>query len=365
MIIAYMVFYVLATLVAGVAINHFNELNHAKRYRNASAAFWVAEAGISRYLNDPSLLDAKVKTTFSLADGKVTLRKNDADPAKRIITSTGQVGGVKKSVQIAFAANPPEAYSNTLSVGGDLTVDGYKTAVNILDKARLGGRILDNAKFGSVLVEDKKEGFNPERLKLVYPDIDDNGVSDEFNDFVEYNRSLIEGYARNEVVYIQGNGTFTIIPDHALKDKKIVYVEGEEGKGDVNIFFGSGLDPDQVLTVISTGDVTFHQSGLAASGSKLNIIAWSGYQETAVSPSVHNGLIFTHGVARFDSIRDKSVTNGTVIANGGITFGEVWSTKTFRYADMTSEGAVPPGFEGLRGRQSTGYVLEPSSWREI
>jgi len=150
MIISYMVFYVLATLVAGVAINHFSELNHAKRYRDTTAAFWVAEAGINRYLNDPAMLDAKIKSTYSMDSGKVTLKKNDSDPAKRVITSTGQVGGINKSIQIVFAANPPEAYSNTLSVGGDMTVDGYKAAVNILDKVRLGGKIQDNAKYGSL-----------------------------------------------------------------------------------------------------------------------------------------------------------------------------------------------------------------------
>ena len=100
-------------------------------------------------------------------------------------------------------------------------------------------------------------------------------------------------------------------------------------------------------------------------GSQLNIIAWSGYKETAVLPSSFKGVIFTHGKAVFDEVHDTSITNGSVIANEGIEVKEVWSTKTFNYADTRENGQVPPGFEGLIGGGITKYSIKPDLWKEI
>ena len=119
------------------------------------------------------------------------------------------------------------------------------------------------------------------------------------------------------------------------------------------------------MTIISTGTVVHNQTGFAAPDSQLNIISWAGYLETASLPSSHNGVIYTHGIAQFDNIYDTTVTNGSVIANGGITIGEIWSTKTFNYADTTIDGIVPAGFEGLRGGGASGYVAKPSAWKAI
>ena len=93
----------------------------------------------------PPLSEAD-KALYNKIDEETTrfLRTRYNRITRWVITSTGQVGGVTKSVQIVFAANPPEAFSNTLSIGGDMTVEGYKATVNILDKARLGGKVQDN-----------------------------------------------------------------------------------------------------------------------------------------------------------------------------------------------------------------------------
>ena len=87
--------------------------------------------------------------------------------------------------------------------------------------------------------------------------------------------------------------------------------------------------------------------------------------KTAVLPSSHNGAIYTHGIAQFDNIYDTTVTNGSVIANGGIAIGEIWSTKTFNYADTTINEIVPAGFEELLGGGASGYVSKPSAWKAI
>ena len=45
--------------------------------------------------------------------------------------------------------------------------------------------------------------------------------------------------------------------------------------------------------------------------------------------------------------------------------GEIWSTKTFNYADTTTDEIVPAGFEGLVGGGASGYVAEPDTWKAI
>jgi hypothetical protein len=129
----------------------------------------------------------------------------------------------------------------------------------------------------------------------------------------------------------------------------------------------SGLvGANQDLTVITTGSVTFNQNGAQAAGSQLNIIAWGGYNETVSAPSTYNGVIYTHGVADFDRITADSVTNGSVIADGGIVLGEIWSTKIFNYADQTNGGITPPpGFAGLKGATTMNIATQPTLWKEI
>ena len=72
-----------------------------------------------------------------------------------------------------------------------------------------------------------------------------------------------------------------------IEGKKIIYVEGDrEGQGNAVIQFTGALSEDQNLTVIATGTVTHNQAGLAGNSSRLHIIAWSDYFETAALPSV-------------------------------------------------------------------------------
>lgn len=365
LILTYIVFFVLLTLAASFASTNFSELFFSKRYNFTAAAFWLAEAGISRFLINPSMLDEDNHIQFSFKEGTVRLSKDDSDASKRVITATGTVKGVQKSIQIEFAALPPEIYNNVLSVKGDIIIDGKKTALNILDRTRLSGHLKNSGSYTNILWEDKKEGFNPLRLQIVYPDTNGNGVTDEFNDFVGYYQRLLSDYSRDDIVYIQGNGTYTLTPDQTLQNKKIIFVQGSEGTGDVLIQFNGTWKDNQNLTVISTGTVTFNQGGVIPQDSQLNIIAWSGYHETAIFPSHHRGLIYTHGQARFDNILDTSVTSGCVIVQGGIFFGDIWSTKIFEYADVLHGGALPPGFQGLVTERASGYSSTPRSWREI
>jgi hypothetical protein len=199
----------------------------------------------------------------------------------------------------------------------------------------------------------------------MFPDANNNGRPDEFSDFVDFYRGLISNYSRDEVIYIKGNGSYTLTPDDSLKGKKIVFVDGNEGEGNVTIQLNGTWDKGETLTVVSTGTVTFNQGGSIPSDSQLNIVAWSGYHETAILPSEFNGIIYTHGVAEFDNIFASSVTNGCVIAQGGLAFGEVWSPKTFKYANVFRDGALPPGFQGLASDGSNGYAATPLSWKEI
>lgn len=365
LIIAYSVMSILVALSAGFVLLTVTELSDARRYYNSTAAFWLAEAGINEFLVNTSRLNEVESQSFVYGDGTIELKKDDSQPTRRIITSVGVTRGSKRSIKLEYPANIPDVYNQSVSTSGDIAVTGNKATVLFNEKARVGGKITNTSKHSSLFFEDKKEGVEDSLVSLAYPDTNKNGIADEFDDFVQFNRDLVSTYPSNEVLYIKGNGTYILGPDTNLSGKKIVYVEGKQGSGDVVIQFNAGLEKDQNVTVISTGMVNYNQAGYASKDSQLNVIAWSGYKESAVLPGSHNGLIFTHGVATFDEIHDTSITNGGVIANGGISIREVWSTKTFNYADMRTDGSVPPGFEGLLGRGTSGYALRPDSWKEI
>ncbi len=365
LISVYMVLFVLIALSSSVARLNFSELRDALRYKNSVAAFWLAEAGINKFLAAPDMLDEVESYVNTEEDETFELNRDDSDPRYRVIRSIGTVDGIQRTIQIKYPALS-RVFERTLSTPGNLTIEGRKSSVTVNDRLRLGGRVVNTSVYPLTFFEDKQEDVNEELVSIKYPDANNNGTPDEFEDFVTFNRNLIARYAQEEVVYVKGNETYTIVPDEALKGKKIVYIEGDQaGEGNVIIQFGSVLPKGQNLTIISTGSVTHNQVGEAHKDSQLNIIAWSDYFETAALPSIHQGMIYTHGTAYFDEVHDTSVTNGSVVANEGIVFKEIWSTKTFNYADVRTRGAVPPGFEGLSGGGVSGYMPLPNSWREI
>ena len=365
LIAVYMALFVLVTLSSSVALFNFTELNDARRHQDTTAAFWLAEAGINQFLADPAILNETGSKMINEENGMIEILKDDSNRKYRLVTSTGTTGGSRRSIQIKYPALST-IFESTMSTKGSVFIEGRKSSLMINDKLRLGGNVINTATYPLTFFEDVQEGVNDALVSITYPDADGNGTPDEFSDFIAFYRNLIASYPEDEVVYIQGNDTYTITPDESLEGKKIIYIEGRrEGEGNAIIQFTGALEKGQSLTVIATGTVTHNQAGLAQKDSQLNIIAWSDYFETAALPSIHNGMIYTHGSAYFDEMHDTSVTNGSVVANEGIIIREVWSTKTFNYADMRKRGVVPPGFEGLVGGGVSGYTKNPSSWREI
>lgn len=365
LILAYIVLFALLTLSAGIASFNINEHNYARRHYFSTAAFWLAEAGINIFMKDTRVLDQTGSYTIQDGNGMIDITKDDSNFRRRVVTATGTFAGIKRSIQITYPAKAPEVFRNTVSTKGDLVIEGKKAMAAINDKTRLNGKIIDHGEHSRVFLEDKNEGVSAGLVSLNYPDANNNGVADEFADFVQINRGILQNYPSEEVLYITGNGTYMIAPDSSLDGKKIIYVEGDEGHGNVVILFGEGLKKNQQMTIISTGTVIHNLTGFAAPDSQLNIISWTGYWETAALPASHNGVIYTHGIAHFDNIYDTTVTNGNVIANGGIAIGEIWSTKTFNYADTTTDEIVPAGFEGLVGGGGSGYVTKPDAWKAI
>ena len=365
LISVYMVLFVLMALSSSVAMFNISELSEARRHRDATMAFWLAEGALNQYMADPKILDEKGVKTMDEDSGTITLSKNDSNPKFRLVTATAKVRGVERSLQIKYPALST-IFENTISTKGDVVIEGRKASLMVNDKLRLGGAVVNSSKYPIAIFEDVQTQTNDKLVSIKYPDADGNGEGDEFRDFVAFNRKLIARYPEDQVVYIKGNDTYTIIPNDSLHGKKIIYIEGDRaGNGSAVIQFSGALEKDQNLTVIATGTVTQNQAGLAQNNAQLNIIAWSDYFETTVLPSIQNGVIFTHGKAYFDEVHDTSVTNGSVVANDGIVIREVWSTKTFNYVDMRRRGVVPPGFEGLIGGGVAGYTSNPTNWKEI
>lgn len=362
LVISMMVLYVIILLSAGFSLLTFGELSSGQRYRDAAAAFWLAEAGIARFVDDPTLLDHGSRS-FKASYGTIELSKKDYPSGKRVLTSTGVVRSLRRNIQVEFPAMPPVVFNNTMSTAGNFLINGTKAALTVNGRLRVGGEVIDKAKYSSVLIEDQQDNVPAPRSALIYPDANNNGKPDEFNDFIRFNRNLVASYPVSDVVYVRSDDSYTVVLNDSLDNKRIVYIEGKENQGNVVVqFFGSWKE-NQNLTIISTGTVTVNLAGRMQDSSQLNVVAWSGYNESAILPSVHNGVIYTHGKARFDQIMDYSVTKGQVIANGGIEVGEVWSRKTFNYRDTTA-GGMPPGFEGLVGARSAGFRDEPVNWVE-
>jgi hypothetical protein len=365
LIVSLMVLYILASQSVSFSLFDVSELNESRRYCRSVSAFWLAEAGINMYMHDPTLLNQGAKT-IDFGGGSIHLSRDDSKPLVRLINAIGIYQGTQKAIQISYTANVPEAYKNAVSTKGDITINGAKVSVIANDKVRLSGKFMSTS-HNSVFFEDKQEGVDPTLTSVADPSIlpSDNDQA-QLRAFIKSFGELVSSYPSDQVLYLKGQDTYTINADTPLAGKKIVYVEGNNDKDGNVVIEVNGVAADQNLTIIATGTVTFHQSGYQAPNSTLNIIAWRGYEESVSAPSMNRGIIYTHGVARFDQITENSTTSGSVIADGGLEFGEIWSTKVFNYADMTRTGVYPPGFEKLTGGSlDTNAAQKPNLWRQV
>lgn len=364
LIFSYFVLVVLFILMAGFALSTVQELTDAKRFRDGTAAFWLAEAGINQFLQNPSLLDGGTQT-INYGSHNVVLSKDDTSPLMRYVTAAGHVRNSTRELVVQFQGNAPYVFNNTMSSGGNLSLAGFIAKLEVFGPTRLTGVYSKSGLGASGWFEDKQEGVDSGLTTFQYPDSDNNGTSDQFNDFVEFNRDIVSTYPSDEVVYIQSNDTQVIYPGSDLTGKKVVYVEGSSaGSGDVDIIFDAGWQDDQNLTIISTGNVDYIQPLQLSTDSQLNIIAWDGYNEGAILYSTHRGVTYSHSAANFYSIFDYSETTGNIIANSGINAYETLSWKRFYYGEPLTDGNLPPGFQGLIALSPSGYSSIPSGWKE-
>lgn len=362
LIIGCMTLYVLMALSAAFAMQNFNELNNARRYYFGARAFWIAEAGVNMYMKNPAMLDDAPQISLEYGGGRLTLTKDSSKFVVYTVDAQGSFAGVTRTVQITYPANIPEVFKNAFSTQGDMKITGKKVSLIVGNKSRLSGNIVNRSKFSNIFMEDVEQYADSDLTSIVYPDSNANGIRNERGDFIAFNRRLVASYDPQEVLSVQTDGTFTVTDQLPLEGKKVLYVEG----ADVVINSNLIVQPQQNLTVITAGTVTFNQNGFQPDGSQLNIIAWSGYRETNSAPSLHKGIIFTNFSAEFDNIRHPSATQGGIVANGGIQIAEVWGTKTIEYANTLMNGILPPGFEGLIMHSAfKTRSVHPVLWKEI
>lgn len=366
LITSFLMMTVMVGLTSSFTINSVSELNAATRLRNSTAAFWAAEGGAARFIQNNNLLSAG-DSTVTIGSGTVTIHKDDTDSAKRILTVTSSVGGVSRQIKLEFPGAAPDAFSNTISVGEDLTIHAVFAGLDVNQKTRIHGTYAVSGVHESGTFEDKVTGVASNLTTLTYPDSNNNGTSDEFNDFKQFNQNLLSTYPASEVVYIQGNATVTIFPSSNLAGKKVIYVEGATARtGNVNVFFDPTWAANQNITIISTGSVNYIQPlQTNAANSQLNTISWDDYNEGSVFYSTHTGVTYTHDDANYGSVVALSSTTGSTIANGDFNAHLAVAWKEFNYENpLDADGNVPPGFKGLVG-SGAGYSSTPNNWYEM
>src|SRR3989338_2356155 len=367
LILSYIVLSSLITLAAGFALSSVSELNNARRFRDSTIAFWAAEGGVNEFIKNTAMLNSTNPQTIAIGNSSVTLNKDDSDTTTRVITVTATLNNYQRNLQLEFPALAPPIYDNTISSGGNMTLTGFIARTDVHGKTRLTGTF-SKSSGTTANFDDKLEGQSSSATTLKYPDSNNNGTSDEFADFVEFNRDIVSTYPPSQVVYVQSSSTQTIVPSTGYAGKKIIYVEGTTaGSGDVNIVFDASCQENQNLTVISTGKITYVQPLQSpAWNSKLNTVSWEGYSEPSFLVSPHSGATYTHGTTNITEVIDYSTSNGILVSNGNIALVEALAFKTFNYGSSLDEkGQVPPGFEGLITTLSSGYSSTPSSWKEI
>lgn len=388
LIFSFLVLSVLLTLSAAFAVRSMTELQQSQRYRDSSAAFWLAEAGINQFQKNTTMLDGSNSTTISLGSHQVDVNKVDSS-TKRLVNSIAQVNGVTRHIQIEYAANPPDVFNNAVSAGNNITVN-FTSAIGtgwwVTGRTRHTGVMSGTGPLGSLVYNpevywnwdmgDYQNGIPMGQTTLTYPDVNSNGIPDEFNDFVKLNKANLglnpdggcvspKKYACSEILYVWTTGTATIIPNEGLAGKKVIFVEGSNSsQGNVNIVFGTTWAQHPDITIIATGAITMTYP---KSNNKIHTISWGNYNEVTQPDWDNRGVRYTHSNASvWDANSSDTWFKGSLIANGNIAYrADRGGGRLHEYESMLENGVVPSGFEGMIGTSTTGYASTPSAWREI
>jgi hypothetical protein len=365
--IAIMVSGVLVTLSLGFVTSTVTELRTAQHYRNTTKAFWMASSGIQEVLNNPNYLDSGAKV-INFGSYSVVVTKDDSNPSRRVVRAVSQVGTARRGIEVTFPGMPPSLFGNTMTSGGNYTLSGLLARLDVNGKTRIGGTYTKTGIASEANFQDKLSGQGTASTTLKYPDANGNGTSDEFADFVQYYRNEINTRPAAETVWVQPanpNATVVIYPNQQLANKRIIFIDAPEGKGDVNIMFDASWRQNENLTIVTTGDIAYVQPLQNGVNSKLNLVSWKDYNEASILYSAHNGVTYAHQDADYFSVLSYSHTTGNIVANRDINAFEALTWKVFDFTSpIDGDGNVPPGFSGLIAQSAGGYSSTPDSWKE-
>ncbi|MBN3040665.1 MAG: hypothetical protein JW867_06020 [Candidatus Omnitrophica bacterium] len=362
-------------------------------YAENVRSFWVAEAGVTRAFynlkSDPDwdYVNLSQSERQIGENGEFNISVSSAGATTKEVTVTATIDDAYQK-QITFSVDYPSTFRNAVTAGNILRGSGVLFLMDIVGNTVVGNQVLKYRVFNDDYVVNNSwitthDGYtytwtdDPDP-KVVFPDgeTDVDSDDDDFSDFKDYNLDVINEYSADEVVYIQTDSDVDIWPGWTgegkvlvggevleddgepvtLKDKKILYVEGNEGAGDVDILFGAGeiFNNNADMTIISTGTVTYVeplQSG--NSTGRLNVIAWEDYDEAGILLTNHNLNTYAHDDVNFLSIASASTTDGVYIANDEVNMVAVLAGK---FINFPANGTVPPGFENY-GDISIGNIF--------
>lgn len=355
--LAYMVISVLTTLGMAFVSGSISEANSARRYSESERAFWIAEAGMAQAYRDWAATGA-TGAGAAYGNGNYVIDSS----ALPIVVITGTYGSGQSVLQASFV-RVPNPFQNSLSVGGDMSLVGILARLEVYDRTRISGNFTKSGIGAQSWFADKLEGVSQTQTTIPIPDYSDNGVTNEFADFVAFGRLAVQSYPPEEVVYIQNNGTVNIFPSSALVGKKVIFVEGSTpGAGDVNIFFDGTWRDDEDLTVISTGTISYVMPLQLQENARLSTVAWDDYNEVAIFRSQHESVTYAHDDATFIDILDWGSSTGNIIVGDDMSLLEVLTYERYYYSDRVVNGDMPPGFSLLSGSVGTPLFMD---WREI
>lgn len=354
-----MIIAVLAILSSAFLARSISENRLASGYADSANAFWIAEGGLNQAYYNWANNSPQPTGAVDFNGGTYTIDTSGLP----IVSVTGAYGNSQRTLQASFirVATP---FENMLSIGGDLTLSAIKSTVNVGGKTRISGAYIDNEFRSNVNFADMQTGTGQEQTTIPIPDYNNNGVTNEFADFVQLGDKAIADYPADQVIHIETNGTVVITPNSALEDIRVIFVEGPSaGQGDVDIIFDGSWAEGEELTVISTGSVNFIEPLQIQNDSRLSVIAYDDYTETNVLISQRDGIVYSKNSAKFMDLLDTGSFTGNVITNGGLRFQEVVSNKSYIYSDAAKNGDFPPGFQWLAGSGTSG-TPKLMDWQE-